>query len=435
VSRETSTKIKTLTLIIVFVIAAHARGNTSCLFHKKYKQNLFVPDNKEIVRSMLSNVDSLLLTTKVIHHFSIEARPAYVFHTKPFFKTNNIDRESINFAYSTHLKYSFSFCKNTLNNQIYNGAYQGVGLAHFVLGSNNYFGSPFAFYLFQGARISSISSNLSLNYEWNFGLSCNWKPYDPANNIGNSIIGSKVNAYINVNFYLSWILSKRLSLTSGVSITHFSNGNTKYPNAGLNTSGVKTGITYNFGKNIKENTSEFSPINIPAFPRHISYDLVLFGAWRRTGADCDGVNVASPDAYAVLGFSFASMYNTGYKFRLGIAIDGVYDGSANVYAFQYNANPTMFLKPSTSKQLALGISARAEYIMPYFTVNLGIGDNCLYGKGDLNACYQILALKAEVTRSCFIHIGYSLKNFHEPNSLMLGFGFRFNNKYPVFYRK
>ncbi len=173
---------------------------------------------------------------------------------------------------------------------------------------------------------------------------------------------------------------------------------------------------------------------VPKFPRHISYDLVLFGSWRRKGVTIgEGQMVASPETYPVLGFNFAPMYNFGYKFRAGISLDGVYDGSANVYSPDGYGDE--LLKPSAGKQLALGVSGRAEYVMPYFTVGIGLGTNVIHAGGDLKSFYQILALKIEVTRNSFLHIGYNLQDFHDPNYLMLGFGFRFNNKYPTFHRR
>lgn len=122
--------------------------------------------------------------------------------------------------------------------------------------------------------------------------------------------------------------------------------------------------------------------------------------------------------------------------RVGASLDGVYDSSANIYTEDYiygygDKNPGYtFYKPALNKQLALGISARAEYVMPFFDVGLGIGTNVLHGGGDLKGLYQILALKVKITRHSFIHIGYNLQNFDTPNYLMLGFGFRLNNQHP-----
>ena len=92
-----------------------------------------------------------------------------------------------------------------------------------------------------------------------------------------------------------------------------------------------------------------------------------------------------------------------------------------------------FVKPGIDRQLALGLSARAEFVMPYFTIGIGLGRNILHKGGDMDYFYQTLALKVGVTRNSFVHIGYSLSDFHMPNFLMLGAGWRFNNRSPHHY--
>ena len=160
-----------------------------------------------------------------------------------------------------------------------------------------------------------------------------------------------------------------------------------------------------------------------------------FGSWRRKGIEVGDKQYAAPDAYTVLGFNFASMYNFGYKFRAGVSLDGVYDGSANVaiadQIVEMGSSADLAVeKPGVDRQLALGVSARAEFVMPYFNIGVGLGTNFLHKGGDLKAFYQMLILKVAVTRSSYVHIGYSLRDFHMPNFLMLGVGYRFNNKYP-----
>jgi hypothetical protein len=316
-------------------------------------------------------------------------------------------------------------------------------------------GSPVLFYLFQGGRIARFNSRLSLNYEWNFGLSAGWHPYDLLENPSNGVVGSKVNAYINAGIYLHWAFARHFDLVVGGDVTHFSNGNTKFPNAGVNTTGAKLGVVYNFNRT-DDDLSPASHAHLPhRFPRHISYDLVLFGSWRRKGVYVEeGKQVASPNAYPVAGFNFAPMYNVGYRFRLGLSADGVFDGSANVYTrepdpeivplrndhlshhrgdeyYEYEepSSDRTFYRPAFHRQLGLGLSGRVEYVMPYFTINAGMGYNVL-GGGDLRGWYQVLALKIAVTRNTFLHIGYNLQNFKAPNYLMLGLGYRFHNKYP-----
>ena len=386
--------------------------------------------------------DSSFYSRSLIHQLGVEARPGYVFPTNPFLKGQNQKQKPIEALYSTHLKYSFHFHPNTYLNSIYRGVYQGFGLSHYSFGNKEELGNPIALYLFQGATIAQVSRKLSLNYEWNFGISSGWKPYDDDYNTYNGMIGSKLNAYMNVNFYFKQQLSSQFDLIYGATLTHFSNGNTKFPNAGLNATDLKVGLTYNFNReeNLSSRVFTFNQTRIQKFPKHISYDVVLFGSWRRKGLIFNDEPLASPDKYSVMGFNINPMYNMNYNLRVGLSIDGVYDSSANVYTEDYiigmgETNPGYtFYKPSIKKQLALGVSTRAEYVMPYFTVGVGIGANLIHGGGDLRGLYQTLALKIEVTRNSFLHIGYNLQNFQTPNYLMLGVGYRFNNKYPCFYR-
>ncbi len=377
---------------------------------------------------------------RFIHRLGVEVRPQYVFPTNPFLQGENERWQPIQTSFAAHLKYSFQFRPNTCADRIYGGAYQGFGLSATTFGDKKQLGDPISFYVFQGARIARFNPCLSLNYEWNFGLSAGWKPYDNDYNSYNGAVGSRMNAYINAGIYLNWAFSRYFDLIIGGDFTHFSNGNTKFPNAGVNTTGAKIGLVYNFNRTEEELTKSLLRPAIPRFPRHISYDLVLFGSWRRKGVYIgDGRQIASPGSYPVAGFNFAPMYNLGYKFRVGASLDGVYDGSANVYTYMEdyivdsNGNgtppPRQFLKPGIQHQLSLGVSGRAEYVMPYFTIGVGIGANVL-GRGDLRGLYQILALKIGITRSTFLHIGYNLQNFQTPNYLMLGLGFRFHNKYP-----
>lgn len=391
-----------------------------------------LPAGRKTLSDNFSSAGEFFLSSgRLLHRLGIEIRPAYIFPTNPFLRGDNATGKPIENSFSAHLKYSFQFHPHTNTGRIYGEAYQGIGLAFYTFGESKQVGNPVAFYLFHGARINQFNPRLSLNYEWNFGLSFGWKPYDYEDNNYNIMIGSKLNAYINADLYLRWMLSPQFDLNCGVSLSHFSNGNTKYPNAGLNTTGLNMGVVYNFNRGNDFHQDTFARFCIPDFSRHLSYDLVFFGSWRRKGVAFGDKQVASPDAYMVLGFNFAPMYNFGYKFRAGVSLDGVYDGSANVYTKDFIIGTEQeFFKPSLSKQLALGLSGRAEYVMPFFAVDFGMGVNVLHRGGDLKAFYQIIALKIEIIRNSFIHIGYNLKDFHDPNFLMLGIGFHFNNKYP-----
>lgn len=365
------------------------------------------------------------------HHLAIEFRPASVLASSPFYKEHEASEQQIRSLFSGHLKYSFALPAGTLGRQVFPNTQQGIGVAYFNFTGGDEFGNPVATYLFQNAEIADLGKGISLGYEWNFGLSTGWKPYDPFINPRNLTVGSRENAYISLGMFMKWRITDRLALAGGADLTHFSNGNTEYPNAGVNTVGGKIGIQYDMSKFPETDPQQANHVQIRKFPRHISYDLVAFGSWRRKGVYSFGSQVASPHKYPVIGAYFAPMYNLGYRFRTGLSLDGIYDGSANVYTQDYIVGTQQqFLKPKWSHQVALGVSARAEYIMPIFTIGVGLGKNVLYNGADFNGTYQSFVLKIGTSKSSFLHIGYNLKDFHDPNYLMLGLGYRFRNKTP-----
>ena len=390
-----------------------------------------------VLRVVGQGNDSLVNVSprKFVHGLRVEGRPEYIFPTSSFLKGANAEGRIIRGAFSTHVKYLFRYRPGSVDGQIYGDVYQGIGLGFYNFGESRQLGNPVAFYVFQGARISSLAPWLSLHYEWNFGLSAGWKPYDSYYNSYNTMIGSKVNAYINANFYLRWRLSPRVSLLSGLTVSHFSNGNTKIPNAGLNTIGGNIGLECNFYRkdDLKALERKRALLAQP-FRRHFTYDFVFFGSWHdRLVKTSDGLS-PSPEAYPVFGFNFTPMYNLNYKLRLGVSLDGTFDGGANLYTdgnVYGSVDKSDIVRPPLGDQFALGLSGRAEYVMPFFVVGVGIGANVI-GKNDLNMFYQLLTLKIALSRAVFLHVGYRLQNFNEPNFLMLGIGFRFNGKYTAF---
>ena len=363
----------------------------------------------------------------LLHALSIAGEYGYVFPTNPFLAGDNARGRSINDYAALHLAYSFRFREGSLVDRVYGSAYQGMGFAWYTFGNRRELGNPAMFYLLQGARVARLAPRLSLDYEWNFGLSWGWVPYGPDNyyNIG---VGSRLNAYLNAGLALAWRASSRVELRLGAMLSHFSNGNTSFPNAGVNILGARAGVAYAFTPSPADRLLPRGLV--PAFPRHVSYDLVLFGSWRRKVYDNGYGHSTSPRAYAVLGAGLSAMYNPGYKLRVGAALDFVYDASANEFIIRDPSYPEGFAHPPLTAKMALGLSGRVEYVMPIFTVGIGLGGNVLHRGGDLKAFYQMLYLKMAATRSFFLHVGYRLQEFNTPNYLMLGFGFRLNNRYP-----
>lgn len=379
---------------------------------------------------------------RITHQIGFDLRPAYVVPTHSFFDGNNRTGEPVRQMNSVHLKYAFRFNPNTRWGSLYPHAYQGIGLSYNSFDNPGAMGSPVGVYVFQGSRIARLGNALSLDYEWNFGASFGWKKgrVEEAIDAGNreniyynEITGSAINAYINASFLLNWQLHPRWNLTAGIDLTHYSNGNTHYPNAGINLIGGRIGLVHTFGVNTGASAAPSATTSAAIHSPRFCYDIVLYGATRKQGfTHDDGHGQLLPGVFGVAGFNFTPLYAFNKYFRAGISLDAQYDESANLDEYyageQDDAQSPQFYRPPFRKQFGVGLSARAELSMPIFSIGIGIGHNVIYqGKGNRDF-YQILALKTFLTRSLFLHVGYQLNKFQYPNNLMLGLGWRFHGR-------
>lgn len=369
---------------------------------------------------------------KAIHKLSLDLRPSYLAPTNSLFKGENGNGERMDKFFSGHLKYGIQFHPDSRWGKLYPHTTQGIGLSVNTLFNASRMGTPVALYVFQSSRIATLSPSLSLDYEWNFGASFGWKKYDETLNPENDVVGSRINAYLNLGIFLNWQCAEAWNLSVGLEGSHFSNGNTHYPNSGVNTIGARVGITRLFGdeRTLAKARTAAPPPSLPFLP-HVSCDVIVYGATKVRGWTDGLSSTLVPGSFGVAGINVTPLYNFHRVLRAGISLDAQYDESANIRFHQAgtdsDGNPKFF-RPSFSEQVNAGLSARCEFVMPVFSINLGIGYHFLHKGDDTKGCYQVLALKTSLTRNLFLHTGYQLQDFHTPNHLMLGLGWRFNDR-------
>lgn len=380
-------------------------------------------------------------STRFTHSVGINVRPKYILPTHKFFRGENELGKRLAASGSAHLQYSFAFPESSHFGKLYPTAYQGVGVAFNTFFDRKEIGNPTAVYVFQGARLAQISPNLSLDYEWNFGASFGWHPYDPYGdfhqylNEYNLVVGSRVNAYINFGLLLSWAPIENWAFSAGLDLTHFSNGNTALPNAGVNTAGMRFGAARSFGPAMRRTgatkNSEYADLSSRRFSERMTYDIMFYGAGRTKGVMWNDTPYIAEGTFGIAGLNFSPLYRVNKFFRAGVSLDVQYDESANVsehIAGLGDDGDIRFYRPPIDEQLGIGLSLRAEFVMPIFSVNIGFGRNIIYKGEDLEGFYQTLALKTELFKGLYLNIGYKLHNLHDPNNLMLGIGWRFGNR-------
>lgn len=374
-------------------------------------------------------------STAVSHRWEVSFRGAYVLPSNRIVKGENFYGARTRAAYGGAVEYAFSFSPESRYGRYYPYAYQGIGVGATGFSSSKATGNPVNIYVLQGSRIASFSERLTLGYEWNFGVSAGWKKNGDAEPFDYEAItgfGSHANAYIDLGLRLDYALNEHFSLVGGVNLSHFSNGNTDYPNPGVNVVWGKVGLVWKPGTQYARRKMDWSD-----YRQHISYDLTAYGAWRKNTFDCNyGSEVYDeadvrliPGHFGVLGLNINPLWHFNPMFSAGASLDFQYDEGANLspnYVHVSSPDDPRFYRQPFSHRVMAGVSVRAELQMPIFAVNIGIGHSVYApGAGDLRGWYQTFTLKTFITRHLYLSTGYRLERFHNPGNLMLGVGYRF----------
>lgn len=354
------------------------------------------------------------LSTRRTFFAGLDVRPSYVMPTHGFYNGWNPSNRPLRSGGSLGLQFGVSDGSR--------GVYQGMGAAVHTFFAHDLLGTPVTIYLFQGAPLLSITESLALGYEWNLGLSGGWKD-------NGSVTVSPFNVYINVAALFTWRMNGYWDLTFGPEYTHFSNGDTRFPNGGANTINFRSGVRRRFCPSEAIVTERIFDNDLcrPSFAERISYDLSLSGGWRADrSAGKAGLHIFN-QAFPAASLSFNPLYSFNGYLAAGPSIDLLYDRSADLTVSEDEHGKGSFAYPPFLHQMSAGLSARAELRMPVFAVNIGIG----YGvpleirpRSDLKALYGIFSLKAFMTGRLFLNVSYRLSSVNYSHNLLFGAGLR-----------
>lgn len=355
-----------------------------------------------------------------------EASGGFVPRTNPFLKGSNLTGQRVSTAVAGSLRADFSFNPDSRWGQSYRGVYQGIGvdLRSFLV--DDLLGTPVSVYAFQGAPFLRFGDRLSLGYEWKFGAAMGWRHYDKDLYTENTAVSTSVTAHMGLGLKLQYRLDPEWLMSLGVEATHFSNGNTSWPNGGVNAIGASIGIAYVINSDRNPHRGADPVVEAEADRARWFYDIVVYGAWRRRAVEIQGEPELCPGKFGIVGLQFAPMRQFNRWFAAGAALSAQWDESAGLAPYWVKDtydDRLKFYRPPFGKQLGVGVSAHAELTMPVFSVNVGMGYDFVNPRGD-KAFFQSLTLKTFVTRNIFLNTGYRLGRFQDPQNLMLGIGVR-----------
>ena len=107
------------------------------------------------------------------------------------------------------------------------------------------------------------------------GLSYGWRRYDYFANPLNNLMSTRTNAYVQIGVGLGWRLSSTWRLTADAALHHFSNGNLRRPNLGINAIALDLAVRYRLPA--AERPPPDVHLRLEPFRRRTQLTLTLYG--------------------------------------------------------------------------------------------------------------------------------------------------------------
>lgn len=350
-------------------------------------------------------------------------RSSYILPTNGFYCGFNPLGRYIEQSSSAHLEYTFRFPHGSRIGSMYN-SYQGIGVGIHSFDSHEYIGTPLSLYAVQGASLASLGRFATLDYRWNLGLSYGWV------NENTKLTSTKMNAYLGIGLFFSFYAGRHFKFSFGPEFAHYSNGDTRFPNTGTNTLGLKAGLSCRFGN---EETAPppdrifMKEYDKKKFAERITYDFIAYGSWR-----ADRTQVAQKiyninEKFPVCGLMVNPLYHFNRYLSIGPSLDIIYDRSANLITHMEGKELVGYEYPSWKEQIAPGVSLKGELRMAFIAINAGYGYSFSREGSELDVLYAVFGLKTFLSDRFYLNLGYRLNNKVYTHSLMFGMGWRFGN--------
>jgi hypothetical protein len=254
--------------------------------------------------------------TDSIRNYSISAKYGYGFlyaHHKSFeyFIKDYVQSFEVNINSRTRGNKSW--------HMLYRYPTVGYGYKFSTLSNNQILGNANALFTFISIPIAE-SKNLKFSYKCAGGVAWLSKKFDLYSNNSDIAIGSKLNAYLNINLDLDFRIIDKMHLILGGGLSHYSNGGFKQPNKGLNIFSVQTGLVYQMTQ--EQFPKRFD--SIPKFKKTNKFSIIY-------SAGLKGLEPARTRKYFVSGLALNAERQFGYKSRIGIGLDLFKDNSRKEY--------------------------------------------------------------------------------------------------------
>ena len=305
----------------------------------------------------------------------------------------------------------------------------GFGFLTYGFPQTGILGEPNAFYMFLNAPFHRWD-RFSLMYILRLGMSYNWEPSDPVANPGHLALGSFRNLYIAGGLEGQFLLGERSTIGVGLKFTHFSNGQSSLPNAGMNL--LTPHIAYKYDLNGGDRPA-YKKYKTPAYnDKGMEYYFTIGNGVRQIFFDSaqTGVSPRTGVSYPVVNLSLGAQYHYNWAGKFGGGVDLIYWGA---YDPGFELSPGGIVKRKShpfGDYLQVGIFGSYEFALSNFSIYLQPGYRIIRKEYQNMPpdFYQHLGLKYHIN-DLILGVAIRAVNFGQAEYIEWNIGYRFRNNH------
>ncbi len=300
----------------------------------------------------------------------------------------------------------------------------GIGVRYSKILRRNELGHPVSAYGFLDGNLFR-AGRVSLTSRFAIGMAYFDKKYDPAISPANDIISTHLNVYAEIGAGFEVRLSDRWYLDPLVRISHFSNGNTREPQKGLNLASWSVGLRH-------------SVYPLSRFKRHLDlppqthrHELLVFVSLfprQQEFYNSDSTKfIGTFDTYFMMGnVHLGYNYELNRRIRLSTGIDLIYDGTnGQVEEVLLHGVPDKSAIPFGDK-VKIGAFVGWESVLNELSIIGNFGYVIVQNKykGSMPAFYQRLGFKYHFHKGFFTGLNVRTHKFRVAETLEFNVGMR-----------
>ncbi len=358
-----------------------------------------------------------------------------------FVRGINPDNQKINSITNFSLRLTKEVDGSDYWHYLYNGFYYGAGLFHGNFNYSKQLGNPFAFYGLVG--FSFLHTRLfSLKMEMALGFSGIWKGYDNEHRY-NVAVSTPIESYIHADLEGYFSVARHWQINLGASFIHFSNGNMKQPNKGINILTPSLGITY-IPQQIhhidRKTLQEYqSKERQESFKHHWQSQYNVYVAQKGMYVfyeqpDKNGImqEDTARGVYPIAGFQARCLRKFAINHAFGIGLDLSYNSSIGKNEETYYYPNHYSDKLSKYQHLTFSTFLSYEYNIYRLSLMLEPGVYIYrYKDSYLPSMFERINLRYQFDKGIFVQLGIRAYDFRKADYIEWGLGYRIKHKQPT----